>query len=377
MPVHLCGAAAMSAALNVAVIGAGAGGAAAVAEAVLGGHRVSLWNRSLRTLQPFIERGGVEYEGLLGDGLAVPQRITGDMGEAVAGADVALVCLPTLSHAPVAQALAQAGAHRLPVVLNPGHTGGALEFAAAYARASGGPVPPVAEFHTLAYIARKYQPARVTVTGRAKFLRLGVLPGGEAAARHAQQLYPVAQRVTDVLDSSLANLNMVLHAPGAVLAAAWVEATRGDFTVYVQGMTPGVTRVMRELDAERRAVARAFGHDLPAVAAEMQRYGTVEPWVTDTDDLVHAIASGEANKRIKAPDSLEHRYYREDFGHGLLPFLEIARIAGVATPVADALYRLGCTLTGTDFAAAGRTAAAMGIAGLDRAGLIARVRGTA
>jgi opine dehydrogenase len=360
--------------LHVAVIGAGAGGASAVAELTLAGHRVSLWNRSLQTLQPFVDRGGVEYEGLLGEGLAVPALITGDMRAAIEGADIALVCLPTLSHALVAKALALAGAHALPVVLNPGHTGGALEFAHVYAQHSGGVVPPVAEFHTLSYIARKYAPARVTVTGRAKFLRLGVLPGGDSAAALAQTLYPVAQRVSDVLDSSLSNLNMVLHAPGAVLGAAWVEATRGDFTFYVQGMTPGVTRVMRELDAERRAVAKAFGHDLPSVAAEMQRYGTVEPWVTDTGDLVNAIGSGEANKRIKAPDSLEHRYYREDFGHGLLPFIEIARIASVPTPVADALYRLGAALTGTDFAATGRTAAAMGIAGLDRAGLIARVR---
>lgn len=361
--------------MHVAVIGAGAGGAAAVVEAMLAGHLVSLWNRSEATLAPFIARGGVEYEGVLGEGFVAPALMTSDMARVIDGADVALVCLPTLSHAAVARDLARAGAHQLPVVLNPGHTGGALEFAHAYAEASGGPVPPVAEFHTLSYIARKYKPARVTVTGRAKFLRLGVLPGGEPAAAAASALYPVAQRVGDVLNSSLCNLNMVLHAPGAVLGAAWVEATGGDFTFYVQGMTPGVIRVMRELDAERIAVAAAYGHALPGVAAEMQRYGTVEPWVADTDDLLNAIASGEANRRIKAPDSLEHRYYREDFGHGLLPFLEIARVAGVSTPVADALYRLGGTLTGTDFADRGRTAGAMGIDGMDRAALLRRVRG--
>lgn len=360
--------------MRITVAGAGAGGAAAVAELTAAGHAVRLWNRSAATLAPFVERGGVEYEGVLGEGLAVPEAITVDMAEAIAGSEAVLVCLPTLSHVAVAEALMKAGGSALPVVLNPGHTGGALEFAHACERA-GGPVPPVAEFHTLSYIARKYQPQRVTVTGRAKFLRLGVLPGGEAAAAAACALYPVAQRVGDVLDSSLANLNMVLHAPGAVLAAAWIEATAGDFTFYVQGMTPGVARVMQALDSERRAVARAYGHELPALAAEMQRYGTVEPGVTDTDDLVGAIASGEANRRIRAPDSLGHRYYREDFGHGLLPFIELAAIAEVAVPTAQALYRLAGTLTGTDFAATGRTAAAMGIAGLDRTALLRRVRG--
>lgn len=113
----------------------------------------------------------------------------------------------------------------------------------------------------------------------------------------------MSERVPDVLNSSLANLNMVLHAPGTILGAAWIEATRGDFTFYVQGMTPGVVRVMQALDAERLAVARAFGHELPALGAEMQRYGTVEASVTDTTDLVSAISGGKANQRIKAPDS--------------------------------------------------------------------------
>jgi len=360
--------------MRVAVIGAGAGGAAAVAELTLAGHETALWNRSPQTLAPFVERGGVEYEGVLGEGFAKPVLISADLAEAVRGAEVALVCLPTISHVPVARLLAAAGAHALPVVLNPGHTGGALEFNEAYRLASGGPVPPVAEFHTLSYIARKYQPARITVSGKAKFLRLGVLPGGEAAAAAARALYPVSERVADVLNSSLANLNMVLHAPGAILGAAWVEATRGGFTFYVQGMTPGVTRVLKALDAERLAVARTFGHELPHLGAEMQKYGTVEASVADTTDLVAAISGGKANQKIKAPDSLQHRYYLEDFGHGLVPFLAMAAAAGVAVPVAISLLELGIALTGIDYRALGRTARSMGIEGLDRDGLLARVR---
>ena len=361
--------------MRVAVIGAGAGGAAAVAELVGAGHEVALWNRSERTLAPFIERGGVEYEGVLGEGFAKPAVITPDMALAMRGAEVALVCLPTISHAAVAQLLAKTGADATPVVLNPGHTGGALEFREAYRGASGGAVPPIAEFHTLSYIARKYQPAKVTVSGKGKFLRLGALPGADAAVAAARALYPVSHPVPDVLNSSLANLNMVLHAPGAILGAAWVEATHGDFTFYVQGMTPGVTRVLEALDAERLAVARAFGHELPALGKEMQMYGTVEASVRDTTDLAVAISGGTANQRIKAPDSLQHRYYLEDFGHGLVPFVALAAAAGVAVPTATALLDLGATLTGTDFRARGRTAQSMGIAGLDRAGLLRLVRG--
>jgi opine dehydrogenase len=358
--------------MRVAVLGAGAGGAAAVAELLTAGHEVSLWGRSPGTLEPFQRQGGVAYEGVLGEGLARPRLITTDLEAAIDGAEVALVCLPTIAHADIARGMAQAGIN-VPVVLNPGHTGGALEFAAVI-RAAGGSPPPIAEFSTLTYVARKYQPDRVTVTGAAKWLRLGALPGGEAAATAARTLFKSAATMPDVLACDLANVNMVLHAPGAILGAAWIEATGGDFTFYVQGMTPGVARVMRALDEERRMVARAFGHDLPGVAAEMQAIGTVEAHIHDTDDLVAAISSGEVNRRIKAPNSLGHRYYLEDFGHGLLPFRALATIAEVAVPVADSLLKIGEVLLGKDLASHGRTAARMSIAGLDKASLIAMVR---
>jgi len=360
--------------MKISILGAGAGGAAAVAELTQAGHEVVLWNRSAETLAPFQALGGVRYAGVLGDGIARPRLITANLAEAIQGADAAVVTLPTFSHAPVARALADAGwpADR-PVVLNPGHTGGALDFAHAY-RGVRADLPPIAEFSTLTYVARKYQPDSVTVSGRAKQVRAAALPGGDAALRMACTLFPGATPVADVLASALANANLVLHPPGAVLAAAWVEATRGDFTFYVQAMTPGVARTMRALDDERLAVAAAFGHRLPNLVEEMKLIGTVEPSVTDTQDFVAAIAGGEANKRIKGPDSLQHRYYREDFGHGLLPFLELAAIAGVATPVAQSLFTLAQTLIGFDYRQGGRSAEAMGIAGLSRSELIQRVR---
>jgi len=353
------------------VAGGGAGGAAAVAELVAAGEEVRYWTRSPQTLTPFQEQGGVSYEGVLGAGLARPDLMTCDLPAAIDAADVILVCLPTFAHAHVADALARLHA-KVPIVLNPGHTGGALEFRHRFL-ACGAEPPAIAEFSTLTYVARKYAPGRVTITGSAKSLRLAALPRGEAAATAAQALFRSARMVPDVLACDLANVNMILHVPGAVLAAAWVEATHGDFTFYAQGMTPGVARVMKALDGERRAVARAFGHELPSVVAEMQAIGTVEASVRDLDDLVAAISSGEANRRIKAPNSLDHRYYHEDFGYGLLPFIELASIANVEVPLAHALLTTAQTSVGVDFRAAGRTAERMGIAGLDRNGLLGLV----
>lgn len=358
--------------MKVAVLGAGAGGAASVAELVLAGHDVSFWGRSEPTIAPHVDLGGVAYEGKLGAGIAKPMWIGTNLAEAIAGVDVAVVALPTFSHSGIATALSKAGwLNDKLVVLNPGHTGGALEFSESF-RIASGRLPAVVEFSTLTYVARKYRPDGVTVTGRAKQVRAASLNCGRDAVSIAATLFPGAEPVADVLAADLSNVNMILHPPGAILSAAWVEATSGNFTFYVDAMTPAVARVMRLLDSERLAVAKAFGHILPNVIDEMRLIGTVEANV-DANDYVAAISGGEANRKIKAPASLEHRYYREDFGHGLLPFLVLAEIARVETPVAESLYRLAQAAVGVDHRIGGRTAEAMGISGFSKDALLQRV----
>lgn len=359
----------------VAILGAGAGGAATAVELTRRGHEVRLWNRSAATLAPFAAAGGVHHEGVLGDGFTPLALVTEDLARALAGADVAMVCLPSLAHDGVAEALAATGA-TLPVVLNPGHTGGALHVAAKLAEL-GAAVPPLAELSTLTYVARKPAGDRVRVTGTAGRVRAACLPGGEAALELARELFPAAVPERDVLATGLANVNLVLHPPGAVLSAAWVEHTGGDFRFYADATTPAVARTIAALDAERLAVAAAFGHDLDPLLLEMAAIGTVEPADAEAGDLRAAIAGGEANRSIKAPDSLAHRYYAEDFGYGVLPFCTLARIAGVDVPVAGALLRLAATFCEDDIIARGLTAQRLGIAGLDAGGLLARVRGEA
>jgi opine dehydrogenase len=235
-------------------------------------------------------------------------------------------------------------------------------------KTSGAQVPPIVEFSTLTYIARKKDPVTVNVTGVAKAVRAAALPDHQHAIGIARQLYPNIDPVDDLLFSSLANANLVLHPPGAILGAAWVEATGGDFTFYVDGMTPGVAKVMSALDAERCAVGRAFGHELPDLVGEMHSIGSVED-KQKTAPLLEAVSGGEANRNIKAPDSFDHRYYREDFGHGLLPFVEFATIAKVAVPAARALLEIGRLLIGDALQENVRSAEAMGIAGMELAGL--------
>lgn len=339
----------------VAVLGAGAGGAAAAADLTLRGHDVRLWHPRAERLEQFA--AGVSHRGVLGDGVA-EIAVEPDLAAALDGVVAAVACLPAVVRPRLVAALEAARA-TTPLILDPGGVGGALHVAQSFDG-------PLATLSTLTYVARLAGPGVVDVTGVARRVHGAALPGGERALELAQELFPCVAPARDVLAVDLANVNLVLHPPGAVLGAAWVEATGGAFRFYVEGMTPGVVRVLEVLDRERLAVARAYGHELEPLAEEMRAIGTAG--AGETGD---AIRSGGANATIKAPDSLGHRYYREDVAYGLAPFCALAAAAGVDVPVAASLLRLGLAVTGDTDVAGARE---LGIEGLDARGVLALVR---
>lgn len=357
--------------MRVSIIGAGNGGAATAVELTLAGHDVFLHGRSDATIEPF-RKNGIGYQGVFGEGRIKPALVTTDLRAATEKADALVIALPTFALTSVATELFDVGWDvSKPIILNPGHTGGALEFETAY-RSQSAAVPPIAEFATLAYVARKPAPDIINITGRAKALRAAALRGGDAALDAALELFPGSYDCGDLIVADLCNVNMIVHPPGAMLSAAWVEATGGDFTFYVQGLTDGVVKVMEALDRERIAVGRAFGHELPTIIDEMKTIGTV-PESADGQDY-RSIAAGAANRNIQAPDSLTHRYYVEDFSHGLTPFLVYAEIAGTATPTTKALVDLHAIMVAGLERPAPRDAAAMGLTDVSLADLLKRIR---
>jgi opine dehydrogenase len=355
----------------LAVLGAGAGGLATAVELAQAGHEVRLWSRNPATVAPY-RRGAVTYRGLLGEGEAKVALVTTKLADALDGANAVVVSLPAFLHGALFADMAELRWAR-PVVLSPGHTGGALHFRHLFST-RGLPAPPVAELSTLPYVSRVAGDATVSVTGRAHRLRCGTLPGDEEAGSLAEALFACCLEPTDVLASSLSNVNLVLHPPGAVLAAAWVEATGGGFTFYIDAMTPGVARLVDALDRERLEVARLLGHELPVLVEEMARVGTVPgsggaPW----QGTAEAVRRGEANRSILAPSSLAHRYYKEDFAHGLAPFLALADAAGAEVPIARSLLTVGRALVGDEMPP-DLDAARLGIDGLDARALMALAR---
>lgn len=365
---------------TVAILGAGNGGFAAAAHLSTLGHSPQMYNRSESTITAVKREGGIAYSGVLGggrdegeqgsdgesdsenEGFASVPIVTTDLSTALEGADLVMVCLPANALGPLAEQLAE-HVDETPILLNPGGTGGALAVRQALRKAGCSDLPPVAQTNTLTYICRKRSDEHVHVTSLVENVRCGAVPSLERdrVFEAVRELYPSIKPVPDVLHAGLCNVNAVLHAPGVVLSAAWIEHTEGDFRFYYDAGTPAVANVMADIDEERLAVAEALGLDVEPFPSMFADIGSTTEAAGESKSFLRMLRESEPNKSIKAPSSTDHRYFHEDFPFGLVPMSALGHHAGVETPVMDSLITLADSITGTDFRATGWTAADLGL----------------
>src|ERR1700712_2309442 len=242
----------------VAVIGAGNVGCALAGDLALRGVDVRRYNRSPQRLDAIETAGGITLHGEV-EGFA-PLGLTNSLADAISGAAVVAVTVPTASLPHYAPALLEATTPAQLIWLNPGHTGGAL-YLAERGRAHGRGERTICQLTTASHVSRLTGPATVRV-----FLR----PRSSVAALPARDVDRCHQRLDallpglfghaeSILETDLTNINAVLHPPGMVCNAGWIEATAGDFEFYTAGNSPAVARIIDGIDHERLALARRLG----------------------------------------------------------------------------------------------------------------------
>ncbi|NLW16864.1 MAG: NAD(P)-binding domain-containing protein [Firmicutes bacterium] len=343
-----------------AVLGAGHGGQAMAGHLAYLGYEVSLYNRTDERLEPIRHSGGITLNGVI-NGFGPLEVVTSNIEEAIADADIINVVVPANAHYFIAKEVAPFLRDGQIIVLHPGRTGGALEFTHVI-KSSGAEVDvTIAEAQTLIYAARNNNPAQVTIYGIKNSIPVAALPGHHTAAVVSALRVAMPQFVPgdNVLKTSLDNIGAIFHPGLAILNAARIEATRGDFEFYMEGVTPTVAKVLEAMDAERVAVAAALG--IPAMSARNWLYVAYD---AAGRTLYEAIQNNQGYKGIKAPAGLYHRYITEDVPMSLVPIAALGELLGVPTPTIRSIIHLGSLLLGENYWLEGRTVERMGIAGL-------------
>jgi opine dehydrogenase len=357
----------------VAVIGAGNVGCALAADLGLRGVEVRLFNRSPGRLAAIADADGITVTGQI-EGFTALSLVTGSLKQAVEGAGVVAVTVPTASLPAYAAALAEATTDGQMIWLNPGHSGGAMYLAAALARAGRGK-RAICQLTTASHISRLTGPATVRVFLRSR-ASVAALPARHLQACHQRldALLPGQFSQADsVLEADLANLNAILHPPGMVCNAGWIEATAGNFGFYAEGGGHAVARVMDAIDAERLALARALGVRAVPFAELFRQLGFTAGGPVRAGGAYHAIQHSELIRPIQSPPKLDHRYLHEDVGWGLVPWMHLAAAAGSPAPTIAAVTHLAAMINGIDYPREGLTLQRMGLAGKTPAQIRAHV----
>jgi opine dehydrogenase len=350
--------------MNVAVLGAGNGGCAASADLSQRGFNVNLFESQEfeENIKPIIKRGAVEFAGAIGTGLAHLKMVTTNIREAIVDADLIMVVTPAFAHNILAKKLAPY-LHNQPVVLNPGHTGGAISFARNLKENGFTGTIRIGETMVLTYICRLVEPGYVNVFHVMKNLLFSAFPSRYTDELYDafKELYPAIVRGSNVLETGLTNLAAVMHSPGMLLNAGWIEYTKGGFKFYFEGITPSVARVVQALDEERLRLVEAVGlRPVPAT----QWYYRQGCTPIETNSVYEAFQAGGPDQYLKAPSTLDHRYVIEEVNYGLVPMASMGRMLLVPTPNMNALIRIASTTSQRNFWAEGLTTDKLGIAGL-------------
>jgi len=351
---------------SIAIIGAGNGGCAAAAQLSQRGFSIRLYGRSPSTTEPLSAIGGIEYEGALGEGFAPLALITNDAGAALPGADLVLIMAPTHAHAAIARMLAPHVAPDQLIMAAPGHT---LLLIPNVIRQAGGRLGLYCDSSSLPFICRKSAPDRIKVTRVAQILYFAAFPGREIDAI-AQRILPVFPQIApkpSLLHTVFPYTNAIHHPPALLLNVGRVESTDGAYHHYYDGITPSVGRLIDALDVERISVAKGLGVAIEPLAQFFFHMGYTNAAGRDGGTAYDVFHNSEPNRWIRAPTTIDHRFFNEDVPFGLVAIAELGRAAGVPTPCADAVIDVASIVAARPFRREGLTRARMGIGGMGAA----------
>ena len=346
---------------TVAIIGAGIGGVYLVAELGLAGHRLRLHDLDDTRLAEIRAHGGVDVEP---GGLAAVDCATTDLATAVDGAEVIIVVTGGNAQPTVARSLAPLLRDGQIILLIQGNTGGSLVVRRALAAAGCRADVDVAEMDNYPFSNWRLSLTRIRPIVKKRWLQIASFPGNRIASVFARMspLFPHAVAAPSVIHTGFTNVNAMLHVANCVGNAGRID--RGEtYRFYADGVTPSVARLYQAINAERVAVAAAFGASVPTLEDWFDRvYGVRGADLVETCQLLTTNSDGPY-QATGTPKSFDHKYITEDVPVGLIPMSALGAAASVPTPAIDALITLVRAMTSRDFAAEARTLERMGLAG--------------
>jgi len=346
--------------MYIAVIGAGNGGQAMSAYLALKGCKVNLYNRNPIRIEAIREIGGIHLSGIC-EGFGHLNKVTTNIADAIEEVELIMIVTPAIAHHSLAKLMSQYLKNGQTIILNPGRTGGALEFYYVLKSNRCNADIIISETQTFVFASRVVGPARARIFGIKNHVAISAFPSNRTREfiDKLTEFLPQFSPVENVLKTSLDNIGAIFHPAPTLLNMAWIETTTGCFEYYQDGISATVCKVIKKMDLERMKVADSF-NIVPLSAEDWLRLS----YNAKGKDLRDLLKNNCQYQGISAPGSINHRYVLEDVPMSLVPISSFAKMCDVETPTIDLIIDLANTVYERDFRKEGRTTESLGVSGL-------------
>lgn len=334
---------------RVFVCGGGHQGLSMAAHLALNGVTVTLWNRSRNNIQKVIDTREIICNGVI-SGRAVIDKASSDIKDVIS--DFVMITTPSNAHKDIAHQLAPYVHQDMIIVLNPGRTFGAIDFANELKKCGVKKLPHIAETQTIVYTCRRSSDNQTTI--------YALKPDVKIAALNSSSISLVMERMPDCLKkyfkpetsvgyTSFDNVGMVLHCSPVLMNIGWIESQKTEFKYYYDGISTSVATFIQKIDDERIKVAAAAGFKIESVTEWLRRTYRVKG-----EDLYECIRNNNSYREIDAPPKIRCRYIMEDVPNGLVPIEYLGKELKVETPNITTIINLASSVLNENFRDSGR-----------------------
>ena len=333
---------------KIAVISTGNGGQSLAAYLADLGYGVALYAREQERIDMFktnrFELGGIR------PCTADIDLISCDMEAVIRDAYLIMVTTPAQYHPIVAKAMAPYLADGQAVVLNPGRTFGTFVFEKTLRDNGCAARIILGETDTFVFTCRCKVIGRPIIFEIKHDVRVAGHNGADTPllVDMLRALFPSVMPASGVLETGLTNIGMIFHPLPILMNITRIEL-KEEFRFYIDGISPLVTSVLERLDAERVAVAKGLGVEVPSAFEWLaERYGSTGA------TLYERIQNTAAYRNVLAPTEIDTRYIHEDIQTGCVPVSCLGKRLNIPTDITDSSIKWASVLYNCDFYATGR-----------------------
>ncbi len=339
---------------TVTIVGSGNAARSLACYLAQNGYSVRLLVRSLEKVDSQLAQHQLAATGKF-EGNFRLETVTDQPEIALANCRTIFIATVTTAYTEIARRLAPFLRASHEVILFSSKFAGVVEFSEALRQYDAVEVP-VMETDTL-FASRIQDNGSIWVRG---FKQWTLFSAGTRSktVQHAEiikRYFPNLALADNVVQRGLTDFGALAH-PLTMLANMNKVDSGTPFLFYQDGFTERTVVLLEQMEHEFGTVAHAYGTELIPMKELLNRY-----YGCDTNnDLLTAMRSVPNYRFSQAPDTLKHRFIEEDVACSLVPIQQLARKAGLITPLIDAVINLASALLGIQFAERGRTLKRLG-----------------